>query len=275
MKFNSRIPVIALPYSEKHKAVPKELLIDYKTGHIYVVSADDKSKIFDVTSKIIEKIESVTGDKIIVDIEGIGEVNLTEFLEKIKLDLDEMVIITEEGKDAYIPKPERFDGKSIESKYKNIQIKGFESAENGMVPQKHNGSIRWVYPIQSDYDSEGGTPPGKPDPDDGLDTRVFLIEPVEGKLFLRASRRLKTENLQKDIRVILPRVLDQYTEIYWHLVTFSYTPILKFDDNIYFNGDELPIANGFNIYKFATWDGGETWFGNVEKYPKKPKKNRR
>ena len=275
MKFNSRIPVIALPYSEKHKAVPKELLIDYETGHIYVVSADDKSKIFDVTSKIIEKIESVTGDKIIVDIEGIGEVNLTEFLEQIKLDLDDMVIITEEGKDAYIPKPERFDGKSIESKYKNIQIKGFESAENGMVPQKYNGSVRWVFPIQGAYDSEDGTPPGKPNPDDGLDTRVILIEPVEGKLFLRASRRLKTENLQKDIRVILPRVLDQYTEIYWQLVTFSYTPILKFDDNIYFNEDELPIANGFNIYKFATWDGGETWFGSVEKYAKKPKKKRR
>ena len=72
MKLNSRIPVIALPYSERQKAVPKELLIDYETGNIYVVSATDKSIIFNITEKILQKLDSVTGDKIIVNIEGVG-----------------------------------------------------------------------------------------------------------------------------------------------------------------------------------------------------------
>lgn len=268
MKLNSRVPVIALPYSERQKAVPKELLIDYETGNIYVVSAKDKSVIFNITSKILEKIDSLTGDKIIVNIEGIGEINLVELLKNLKLELDEKVELSEIGKDAYIAKPERYDGRSIESKYNNIQIKDFESAENGMIPQKYNGSIRWVYPIQDDQDSGGGLNPGTPDPDDGLDTRVVLIEPVEGKLFLRASRRLMTKNLQRDTIVVLPRVLDQYTEIYWNVRTYSYAPILKFQTSVLFNKDNQPIANGFNIYKFATWDGGETWFATVEKYNK-------
>lgn len=268
MKLNSRIPVIALPYSERQKAVPKELLIDYETGNIYVVSATDKSVIFNITSKILEKIESLTGDKIIVNIEGIGEVNLVQLISQLKLELDEKVEISEEGKDAYVPKPERYDTKSIESKYNNIQIKDFESAENGMIPQKYNGSIRWIYPIQDDQDTGTGNNPGTPDPDDGLETRVVLIEPIEGKLFLRASRRLMTKNLQKDTTVVLPRVLDQYTEIYWNVVTYSYRPILKFQTSVLFNKDEQPISNGFNIYKFSTWDGGETWFGTVEKYKK-------
>lgn len=268
MKLNSRIPVIALPYSERHKAVKKELLIDYETGNIYVVSADDKSVIFNITAKILEKLDSVTGDKIIVNIEGIGEVNLVQVLKDLKLELDEKVELSEIGKDFYVSKPERLDGLSIESKYKNIQIKNFEKAENGMIPQKYNGEIRWVYPIQDDADSGNGLNPGTPDPDDGLETKVVLIEPVEGKLFLRASRRLMTKNLQRDISVVLPRVLDQYTEIYWNVVTFSYSPILKFQDTVLFNKDNQPIANGFNIYKFSTWDAGETWFGTVEKYKK-------
>ena len=269
MKLNSRIPVIALPYSERQKAVPKELLIDYETGNIYVVSATDKSIIFNITEKILQKLDSVTGDKIIVNIEGVGEVNLVQLLKDFKLELDEKIEISEEGADAYIPKPERYDNVSIESKYNNIQIKDFEKAENGMIPQEYNGSIRWVYPLQDDQDDEGGLHPGTPDPDDGLDTIVNYIEPVEGKLFLRASKRLMTKNLQKDTIVVLPRVLDQYTEIYWNVRTYSYAPILKYQETVLFNTEDYqPIPNGFNIYKFSTWDGGENWFGTVEKYKK-------
>ncbi len=43
MAINSRYPVIALDYAEKDKAVKKELLVDYNTGNIYVVSATDKT----------------------------------------------------------------------------------------------------------------------------------------------------------------------------------------------------------------------------------------
>lgn len=267
MKLNSRIPVIALPYSERQKAVPKELLIDYDTGNIYVVSATDKSVIFNITSKILEKIESLTADKILVNIEGIGEINLVELIKDLKLELDGKLEVSEIGKDAYLPKTERFDSKSIESKYGNIQIKSFESAENGMIPQKYNGEIRWIYPPDSDQDSTTGTNPGTPDPDDGLETKVFIIEPVEGKLFLRASRRLITNNLQKDCSIILPRVLDQYTEIYWNVRTYSQPILLKFQSSVIFNTeDNQPSVNSYNVYRFSTWDAGETWLATIERY---------
>ena len=263
MKMNSRIPVIALDYAQRHKAVPKELLIDYETGHIYVVSANDKSIIFDITSKILEKLDSVTGDKIIINIEGIGEVNLQEYINQIKLDLEDVVIISEEDNDLYIPRDERLDGLSIESKYRRIQIKDFDTAKNGMIPQKYNNKIRWVYPQQENQDSGR---PGTPDPNDGVETRVFLIEPIEGKLFLRASRRLKTKNLQKDALVVLPRTLDQYTEIYWNVRTYAYKPTLRFSDSVLFNTPYQPIENADHVYRFSTWDGGESWYAGVSVY---------
>lgn len=264
MKLNSRIPVIALPYSERHKAVPKELLIDYETGNIYVVSATDKSVIFNITSKILEKLDSVTGDKIVVDIEGIGEINLEQYINQLKLDLDDMVIISDEGKDIYIPKEERLDSFSLESKYKRIQIKDFETAENGMIPQKYNNKIRWIYPPNSWMDTEEDN--GASDPNDGLETKIVPVEPVEGKIFLRASRRLITKNLQRDCLVVLPRTLDQYCEIYWNMRAYVYKPTLKFGSGILFNGPYQPSENAYHIYKFSTWDGGETWFGTLETF---------
>lgn len=268
MKTNSRIPVIALSYSERHKAVPKELLIDYETGNIYVVSATDKSVIFNITSKILEKLDSVTGDKIAVDIEGIGEVNLEQYINQLKLELDDMVIISDEGKDIYIPKEERLDTFSLESKFKRIQIKDFETAENGMIPQKYNNSIRWIYPPDSwmDGDSENGNS----DPNDGLETEIVRVEPVEGKIFLRASRRLITKNLQRDCLVVLPKTLDQYCEIYWNMRSYVYNPTLKFNSGVLFNRPSQPSSNAFHIYKFVTWDGGETWFGSLDTFPVEP-----
>lgn len=264
MKLNSRIPVIALPYSERQKAVPKELLIDYDSGNIYVVSATDKSVIFNITEKILQKLDSVTGDKIIVNIEGIGEVNLLTLLKDLKLELDDKIEISEIGNDVYIPKPERYDTRSIESKYNNIQIKDFESAENGMIPQKYNGSIRWIYPLEKNQDGVDTS-----NPDDGLDTKVQTIEPFEGKLFLRASRRLISYNLQRDCTVVLPRVLDKYTEIYWNVRTYNAPVILKFDNSVIFNTSSYqPAINSFNVYKFSTWDAGETWLATVDKFKK-------
>ena len=262
MKLNGRIPVIALPYSEKHKAVPKELLVDYETGNIYVVSATDKSVIFNITSKILEKLDSVTGDKIIVNIEGIGNVNLQEYINSLKLEFDDMVTISDEGKDIYIPKEERLDNFSLESKFKRIQIKNFETAENGMIPQKYNNTIRWIYPPESDADTGSGG--NDSDPTDGLETEIIPVEPIEGKIFLRASRRLVTKNLTRDVLLILPRTLDQYCEIYWNMRAYQYKPTIKFGSSILFNGPYQPSENAFNIYKFATWDGGGTWFGTLD-----------
>ena len=132
---------------------------------------------------------------------------------------------------------------------------------------KYGNNIRWIYPPQGNQDS-GGT--GTPDPDDGLETKVFLIEPIEGKIFLRASRRLMTKNLQRDALVVLPRTLDQYTEIYWNMRSYAYKPTLRFHDSVMFNTPYQPSENADHIYKFSTWDGGETWYGVVSIYNRDP-----
>lgn len=268
MNHNSRIPVIALPYSEKHKAVPKELMVDYETGNIYVVSATDKSVIFDITAKILSMIDKLNGNNISVDIEGIGKVNLVELLEQIKLQLEDAVLVDDEGTaDIYIPREERLDSVSIESKYKKIQLTGFEKAENGMIAQKFDNGLRWIYPPQPGDIGLNPDNPGMPNPDDGLSTKVHLIEPVEGKIFLRASRRQKTVNLARDVQVILPRILDEFTEVYWFMRSYTVRPKLVFEDRVHFNDINIqPDSNSSHIYKFVTWDSGENWFAEVEKY---------
>lgn len=261
----SRVPVIALSYSDKHKAVPKELLVDYETGNIYVVSATDKSVIFNVTEQIKEQLDKVSGDKIEVNIDGIGIINLTELLTKIT---KESITVKDVGKaDVYIPRKERIDGVSIQSVYKRIQIAGFDTAESGMIPQKYVDGIRWIYPPQQP--EGGGSNPGDPsipNPEDGFDTKVHVIEPVNGKLYLRASKRQKTNNLHEDIRLILPRTLDNFCEIFWCVKTYSYRPNITFAGNTLFSTENQPNPDAYQVYRFSTWDAGETWFGTLTIY---------
>lgn len=77
-----RIPIIPLSYSERDKAVKKELLVDYDNGKIYVVSAHDKSIIYDLTRQVAEYLAEVglSADKLFVDINGIGIINLGDYL---------------------------------------------------------------------------------------------------------------------------------------------------------------------------------------------------
>lgn len=80
-----RVPIIALSYDERDKAVPKELLVDYDTGKIYVVSAYDKTVIFDLTQEISNYLleAGVNGDNLVVNIDGVGEVNLEEIINNL------------------------------------------------------------------------------------------------------------------------------------------------------------------------------------------------
>mgnify|MGYP000369988515 CR=1 FL=1 len=53
----TRLPLIALDYNSRFLAEKKEILFDYKTGKLYVVSAEDKSVIFDITRNILKEVE--------------------------------------------------------------------------------------------------------------------------------------------------------------------------------------------------------------------------
>lgn len=84
MKFNARIPVIPLPYTDKELAVEKEIVIKY--GHddeypnIYIVDEFDRTKLWDITAGIVESIKGSPGDDFTVVIDGIGTIRLGDIL---------------------------------------------------------------------------------------------------------------------------------------------------------------------------------------------------
>lgn len=265
----ARTPIIPLSYSEKHKAQPKELLIDYDNGNIYVVSATDKSIIFDITAKIYEQLENMSGDNIEITIEGVGTVKISEMLKNLQQDIKDTVQAIETGDEiVYVGKENVLDGKSLNVINKKIQLKGFSAADPHMIPRKgKNGDLEWIeMPQLPDISvGVGGT---NPNPSDGEITEVFVIEPLNDKLYLRASKRQKSVNLNKNCYVILPRVLDVYSEIYWYVKTNSFSPLLRFTDNIVWaNASETqPRPSSHQVYKFVTLDSGETWLGEVTHY---------
>lgn len=84
MKFNARIPVIPLPYTDKELAVEKEIIIKY--GHddeypnIYIVDEHDRTKLWDITEGIQNSIQHSSGDNFTIEIEGLGTISLGDIL---------------------------------------------------------------------------------------------------------------------------------------------------------------------------------------------------
>lgn len=267
----ARTPIIPLAYSEKHKAQPKELLVDYDNGNIYVVSAHDKSIIFDITAKIYEQLEGMSGDNIEITIEGIGTVQLTEILKQLQIEINESIQAIETGDEiVYVGKENILDGKSLGVINKRIQLKGFSSAGTHMIPRKgENGELEWI-DLPKLPDISIGSGGSVSNPTDGEITEVHIIEPLNDKLYLRASKRQKSVNLDRNCIVILPRVLDAYSEIYWYVRTNSFCPLLRFTSNVIWanSSDTQPFPNSHQMYKFVSLDAGETWLAEIVHYNK-------
>lgn len=84
MKFNARIPVIPLPYTDKELAVEKEVIIKYGNGdeypNIYIVDDHDRTKLWDITAGIQSSIQHSSGDNFSIEIEGLGTIALGDIL---------------------------------------------------------------------------------------------------------------------------------------------------------------------------------------------------
>lgn len=267
MNTNAHIPLIAMDYADRHKAVKKELLVDYANGNIYVVSADDKSIIIDITSKIKAQLENLSSDKIEVNIEGVGVVNLSKVIKEMKDKLAKQLEVTEIS-DARLFKRRgnRIDRVSIINDDTTFEVRGFKEAQEGMSPVKVNGVLEWMKltPLPDPNTPE--------DASDGMKGDITEIEALNGKIYLKASVKQKTINLTKSVNVVLPATLDEYARIDWCLITNSYAPSLSFSNNViwqYTNAEEnQPVANNFHVYIFETWDKGLNWLGRSINYNK-------
>ena len=137
-----RVPLIALDYNSRFMAEKKEILFDYKNGKLYVVSAEDKSVIFDITELILKEVEkNVDLSNYTFNIKGVGVVNLGEYIKQ--LSEFNLKTLDEPNKRYRVPQI-KFDNDSISNFDGNIEINGFKSANNNTYPVKDGNVVKWV-----------------------------------------------------------------------------------------------------------------------------------
>ena len=276
----TRIPVIPESYDNKQRAVCKELLVNYDTGDIYIVSKDDPSVLIDVTNKIKESIKNIEGANIEVTIEGIGTINLQELMKQMNETAKSSLKAIPTGDSIkYVTDKAVLDNKSLEINHKanKIQIKGFKEADDNTMLVKRDGIAKWVPVITTDNtgSSDEPTTPGITggnstpiNPDDGLSSKCHILDPSDHKLYLLSSKRQKTIMPTSYFKVILPTPMDERTDIEWLLITDEKnTPDVSFPTNLFWEElfDQLSPST-MHAFKFSTWDGGRTWAASFRKY---------
>lgn len=253
---HGRVPIIALDYSQRHLRRLKELMIDYKNGNLYVVDDTDINTIYDLTKRIIQNItSSITSDDIIVNIEDVGEVNLTKFLETLQ---NSMLLLNNDSIAQLIPENNEFDNKSLEVLDSKAQLKLFNLADEGQIPIKENGELRWRNIDTSFNDTtvvEAEIEEGEaPSVSLNTDTMYITSNPSES-----ISVDLSTDNLNEN---------KAHAKIIWVIECTDTVPTLKFPSNVYweFNTDPTLFANCTGVYTFETFDQGKRWLAKVDKY---------
>lgn len=131
----TRFPIAALPYSRVNEAVPREIVIDYDNGDIYVMNEN---------GKLIELSRSISASSVYIKNENGDIVSLETLLHEIiakTLDVkevDQMAIFR-------IPNPAQFDLKSVILKNNLVQVYNFDQAQEDSIPVKINDRITWVH----------------------------------------------------------------------------------------------------------------------------------
>lgn len=267
-----RVPVVALSYLDKNKAVPKELLVNYDTGDIYIKSVDGVSPDIDITASIRSKLTNLDGNTIDLDIDGIGTIRVSDIIVDIIDAIDNgLDVIEEESSNiSYTEKQGTLDNKSLENKNEHIQIKDYDEAETLTLPYKDgDGILRWVSLLElaqlnrlQDMDNQN--------PADGKASTVDYILPVNDKVNLLMDKRQKTINPQNNtLNIILPKTIDEYAVVEWLLILGNNLPDFIFPGNVvwqYTNFNTPTVNNTTSKYTFETFDNGKTWLGKFIQY---------
>lgn len=131
----TRYPIIALPYDRNAEAVPRELIIDYDTGCLYVKNE---------AGQITELTQRVNASGVYIRLENGDIVTLESLLQKIILknldvkEVNEMAIFK-------IPNEAQFDLKSVILKNNLVQVYNFDQAQEDSIPMKIDDRIVWVH----------------------------------------------------------------------------------------------------------------------------------
>ena len=249
---NDRFPLIPLSYKQRHLAKRGELIVDNENGRIYIVSIKDRSEIIDVTQQIINLISTdMTADNMIIEVEGQGRVNLKEYISYLRANM--LKINNFSGKKCMASYG--YDFMSITNKDNIIQLNNFWKARPGDIAAVDKfGSLVWTTP-------DGATPIVEATLDEN--DNVVLTE------------RFSYTTLVNGAVIKLPKTQDSenvHATIFWKAESNAVEPILYIHDDckVYLEyGNDIEMnPNAINIYRFETWDGGETWFESVKKYKK-------
>ena len=256
---NSRIPVIALSYSERDKAVEKELLVDYTNGRIYVVSSYDKTVIFDLTEKISDYMieNGFTADNLTIHVEGVGDILLGETILRM---LDNQIsFIDDEETGHFVGNNYQYDLKSITLKDGKVRLYGFDEASPNTFPKKVGDIIRWV-PIDSGAGGSGG-----------IGNEIIDLAPnEENQIVLLAETRQRTilTDSSKTYNIVFPTTTADYTELIWNLTIVGPAPTIVFPSNMSweYNIDSSIYENSTNVITLSSWSSGASWLGRNISY---------
>lgn len=244
---DGRIPLIALDYNKRQLAQKKELMVDYETGNLYVVSATDKTKIFDITSQIVKLINiSMPGDSIVVNIDGVGKVNLKDYLDDFRA--NSMQGSSEKEKNLianYF-----YDYDSIVNKNGKIQVNDFDKAEERSVPTKINGVLRWI------------------DPDCN---KLIDKQAVYNSTITLKAHYTETDLAEGCIVSLHPISGAAVSKLIWKVNVSDVQPSIKFSTNnvlLEFDTDMSLKPHTVNVFEFQTWDNGLTWLETVRRFNK-------
>ena len=245
---HARVPIVALDYTDRHMRKLKELMIDYTNGNLYVTDANDINIIHSLVDQISKNItNNITGDDIIVKIEGVGTINLTKFLNDINSSILKMEV---EDSGSAFPSL-NLDNVSIEGLDDKIQISDFDKAEDNYIPQKFNGRIRWVKANV------------------GSDITVKTPAIVNNSINLEPGSVYHSLNLPANVTVTIgDSLVSNYGKIVWNISISETIPTVTFPPNVKFayNTDSRLDENSVVTYELETFTGGDLWLAKSTKW---------
>ena len=244
---HARVPIVALDYTDRHMRKLKELMIDYTNGNLYVTDANDINVIHSLVDQISKNItNNITGDDIIVRIEGIGTINLTKFLNDINSSILKMEV---EDNGSALPSL-GLDNISIEGLDGKIQISDFDKAKDNYIPQKFNGRLRWVKANV------------------GINATESPVI-INGSLNLEPGCVYRSMDLPANVTVTIDdNLISNYGKIIWNISIGNVIPTFTFPDNVKFayNTDTELTKNSIVTYELETFTGGNLWLAKSTKW---------